>query len=137
MNPDQAVLCCMSFGSLISAGVCCLFGGPVFERYQGFRLIETAGPPIRSPSSSASFSLPNSTTVLSYFSSLVGWKYVHLTLSAACWVVWRVGMLVPILWALHSFSNSVRPWDLPLSCIPLWAGHLNVFFSGSSPFPSL
>jgi hypothetical protein len=35
--------------------VCCLVGGPLFERSQGSRLIETAGPPIESPSSSASF----------------------------------------------------------------------------------
>jgi hypothetical protein len=30
---------------LISAAVCYLAGGPVFERSQGSRLIETAGPP--------------------------------------------------------------------------------------------
>jgi hypothetical protein len=44
--------------SLISAGVFCLFGGPVFERSQWSRLIETAGPPIGLPFFSASFSLP-------------------------------------------------------------------------------
>jgi hypothetical protein len=43
---------------LISAGVCCLFGGPVFERSQGSRLIETSGSPTGSPFSSASFCLP-------------------------------------------------------------------------------
>jgi hypothetical protein len=37
--------------------VCCLFGGPVFERSKGSRLIETAGPPTGLPSSSASSSL--------------------------------------------------------------------------------
>jgi hypothetical protein len=37
--------------------VCFLFSGPVFERSWGFRLIETAGPPTGSPSSSTSFSL--------------------------------------------------------------------------------
>jgi hypothetical protein len=31
-------------GGLISAGVWCLFGGPVFERSRGSGLIETAGP---------------------------------------------------------------------------------------------
>jgi hypothetical protein len=56
-----------------------------------------------------------------YFCPLVGCKYLHLTLSAACWVFWRAVMLGPFLWALHSLSNSVRPWDLPLSWIPLWA----------------
>jgi hypothetical protein len=43
---------------LISAGVCCLFDGPVFERSQGSRLIKTVGPVTESPFSSASFSLP-------------------------------------------------------------------------------
>jgi hypothetical protein len=45
------------YGGLISAGICCLFGGPVFERSQGFLLIETAGPPTGLPFSSASFTL--------------------------------------------------------------------------------
>jgi hypothetical protein len=36
----------------ISAGVCCLVGGPVYERSYGggSRLIETAGPPTGLPS---------------------------------------------------------------------------------------
>jgi hypothetical protein len=45
MNTDQAVLCCMCVGDIISAGVCCLVGGPVFERSLGSRLIEIAGIP--------------------------------------------------------------------------------------------
>jgi hypothetical protein len=48
---------CICVGGLISAGVCCLVGGPVFERSQAFGLIETVGPPTGLPSSSASFSL--------------------------------------------------------------------------------
>jgi hypothetical protein len=43
-------------GGLISAGIWCLFCGPVFERSRGSGLFETAGPPTRSPSSSASSS---------------------------------------------------------------------------------
>jgi hypothetical protein len=35
----------------------------------------------------------------------------------------RAVMLGPFLWVLHTLRNSVRPWDLPLSWIPLWAGH--------------
>ena len=46
-------------------------------------------------------------------------------------------MIVLFLWVLHSFSNSVRPWGLPLSWIPLWACHWTLFSLGSSPFPSL
>jgi hypothetical protein len=46
-------------------------------------------------------------------------------------------MIDPILWVLHSLSNSVRSWDLPLSWIPLWACQWTFFSSGSSPFPSL
>jgi hypothetical protein len=47
----------MFVGGLISAGLYCLFGGPVFERSQGSRLIEIADPPSVLPLSSASFSL--------------------------------------------------------------------------------
>jgi hypothetical protein len=60
----------------------------------------------------------NSTTGFSCFCSLVGCKYVHLTLSAACWVFQREVTIDLFLWALHSLSNSVRPWDHP------WAGFL-------------
>ena len=46
----------MCWGPHISC-VCCLVGGPVFERSRGSRLIETVAPPTGSPSSSsASFS---------------------------------------------------------------------------------
>jgi hypothetical protein len=41
---------------LISAGICCLVGGPVSERSQGSRLTETAGSPTGLASSSASSS---------------------------------------------------------------------------------
>jgi hypothetical protein len=58
MNTDPEVLYCMSVEGLISAGVCCLFGGSMSERSQGSRLVETAGSPTESSFSSASFSLP-------------------------------------------------------------------------------
>ena len=45
MNTDPKVLYCMCVGDLISAGICSLFGGPVFERSQGSGLFKTAGPP--------------------------------------------------------------------------------------------
>jgi hypothetical protein len=57
MNTDPEVLFSMCIGGLISRGVCCLFGGPVFERSRGSRLIKTAGPPTMPPFS-GSFSLP-------------------------------------------------------------------------------
>ena len=38
---------------------------------------------------------------------------------------------------LHSLSNSVRPWGLPLSWIPLWACCWTFISPGSSPFPIL
>ena len=53
----RQVLCYVCVGGLISAGICSLFGGPVFERFQGSRLIETSGPPTGLPFSSVSFSL--------------------------------------------------------------------------------
>jgi hypothetical protein len=43
-RPSRPLLCVCVRG-LISAGVGCLFGGSVFERWQGSRLSETAGPP--------------------------------------------------------------------------------------------
>jgi hypothetical protein len=43
---------------LLLVGVCCLFGGPLFERSWESRLIETAGHPSGWPFSSASFILP-------------------------------------------------------------------------------
>ena len=77
---------------------------------------------------------PNSTTGVSCFCPLVGCKYLHLTLSAACWVFQRAVMIDPFLWELHSLSNSVRPWDLHLSWISLWACCTTFFLSGSLHF---
>jgi hypothetical protein len=57
MNTDLTVLYCMSVGRLISAGVCCLVGGPMFQSSQGFRLIKTAGPPTELPFSAFQISL--------------------------------------------------------------------------------
>jgi hypothetical protein len=54
-RPGNPLLMCVR--GLILAGVCCLFGGLVFERSQGSTLIETAGRPTGSHFSSASFSL--------------------------------------------------------------------------------
>jgi hypothetical protein len=64
---------------------------------------------------------PNSTTGVNSFCPLVGCKYLHLTLLTSCWVFWSTVMLGPFLWELNSISNIDRPWDLPLSWIPLWA----------------
>jgi hypothetical protein len=50
---------------------------------------------------------------------LVASKYLYLTLSAACWVFQRAVMIYHFLWVLHSLSNSVRPWGLPLNQIPV------------------
>ena len=122
MNADPTVLNCICVGGLISAGVCCLVGGPVFERSCEYRLIETAGSPTGSPSSSApsSFSLIQSQGSVSIFCSLGGCKYLHLTLSACCWVFRRVVMIGPFLWVLHSLSSSVRSWEVPSSWIPFF-----------------
>jgi hypothetical protein len=84
-----------------------------------------------------SFFQRNSSTGVNCFCPLVGWRYLYLTLSAACWIFWRAVMIGPILWVFHNLDSSVRPWGLPLRWIPLWACHSNFFSSGSSPFPSL
>jgi hypothetical protein len=47
------------------------------------------------------------------FCPLVGWKYLHLTHLAACWVFQRAVTIDPFLWTFHSPSNTVRPWGLP------------------------
>ena len=38
---------------------------------------------------------PNSTTEVSSFCPFVGCKYLHLTLSAACWVFWSAAIIGP------------------------------------------
>jgi hypothetical protein len=48
-------------------------------------------------------------------------KYLHLTLSDACWFFRRAVMIGPFLWVRHSLSNSVRPWCLLVSWIPFRA----------------
>jgi hypothetical protein len=80
---------------------------------------------------------PNSATGVSCFCPLVRCKYPRLTLSAACWVFWGTVMIGPFLWVFHSLSNSVSPWGLPLSWVPLWACHWTLLSSGFSPFQSL
>ena len=95
MNLDMEVLDSMCVGGLISAGICCLFGGPVFERYRGSRLIKTAGPPIGSP-----FFFQPSLIQQQVSTASVHWlgaKYLHPTLSAACWVFQRAVMIDPVL----------------------------------------
>jgi hypothetical protein len=42
-------------------------------------------------------------------------------------------MLGPFLWELHSLNNSIRPWGIPLSWIPIWTCYWNSFTSDSSP----
>jgi hypothetical protein len=77
---------------------------------------------------------PNLTTGISSFCSLAGCKYLHLTLSAACWVFRSVVMRRSVLWVHHSLSDSVRSWDLPWSWIPLWVCLWTFLSSGSSSF---
>jgi hypothetical protein len=101
-------LYCMCIGGLILACVCCLFGGPVLERSLGSRLgllvllQDRLSPQLLSAS-------PNSTTGLSCFCPLVGYKYQHLTLSAALWLFQRAVMLGPFF---ESFIASVIVWGL-------------------------
>jgi hypothetical protein len=72
MNTDLKDLYCMCVGRLILAGICCLFGGPVFERSQGSRLIETAGLPTGLHSSQSFSAFSNSTIVVRCFYPLFG-----------------------------------------------------------------
>ena len=85
---------------LISAGVCCLFGGPVFQRSQGSRLRLLVLRRDHLPPQLLS-AFPNSTTGVSCFCPLVECKYLHLTFPAACWVFRSAAMLGLFLWALR------------------------------------
>jgi hypothetical protein len=128
MNTDPAVLCCTCVGNLLSAGICCLVGGPVYERSQRSRLMRLLVLLQDLPPPQLLSAFPNSTAVVSSFCPLVGCKYLHLILSAACWVFQRTFMLGPFLWLLHSQRHSVRHWDLPLSWIPLLGLSLDLLF---------
>ena len=60
-----------------------------------------------------------------------------MTISAACWVFWKDLMICQSLWAPYSLSNSVRPWDHPLSRTPHFACCWTFFSSDSCTFLSL
>jgi hypothetical protein len=110
----------MCVGGLILTGECYLVGDPVSERSQASKIIETADPPTGLPSSSASSSF--SLIQLQGSSDSVHWLGANNCIWISCFrVFWRAVMIGPCLWAFHSLSNSVRPWDLPLSWILLWA----------------
>jgi hypothetical protein len=137
-EPRHTHIQCMCVGGLISAGICCLVGSPLFEISRGSRLSETAGSPTGSPSSSDSnnFSLiqPQGSAPSIYWlgTNMCIWLFQPL-----CWVFQRAVMIGTFLWVLYSLSNRVRPWGLPLSWIPLWACSWTFFSLDSSPFPSL
>ena len=86
MNTDLEVLYCISVGSLISAGVGCMFGGPVFERSQGSRLIETVAPPPTLPFFSAFLSLSQFNNKGQLLLS-VGWVQISASDSFCCLLV--------------------------------------------------
>ena len=70
---QQSSAVCVLGASYQLVYVCCLVGGPVLERSQGSRLIETTGPPTGLPSFSFFFQLfPTPTTGVSNFCPLVG-----------------------------------------------------------------
>jgi hypothetical protein len=86
----------MCVRSLISAGVCCLVGGSVFEISWGSRLSETAWASYRVTLLLSFFQLfPNSIIGISSFYPLVGGKFLHLTHSDAYYVFWRAVMIGP------------------------------------------
>jgi hypothetical protein len=104
---------CMTDGDLISTAVCCLFGGPVFGRSRGSRLrllvflLDRSFPQLLT-------SIPNSTRAVICFCQLIGCKYLHLTLSAACWVIQSAVMIGPF--CEHSIASVIMsglrtsPW---------------------------
>ena len=112
LRSDLAVLCCICVRSLISAGVCCLVGGSVSERSQESRSFYGVTLLL------SSFQLfPSSTAGVSSFCPLVGCKYLHLTLSTACWASQRAAMLGSCLQSHHSISKS-QALEPPLELDP-------------------
>ena len=82
MNTDPEVFYFICVGGLISADVCCLFGGPVSERSQGSRLIESTFPLTGSPFS-PSLGLPK----LNHRGQLllsIGWVQISAFESFSC-----------------------------------------------------
>ena len=109
-------------------------GSSVSKRSQGSKTVEFTCLPIGSPSSSSSLRL----TWLQPEGSLVS---LHWSGESIC--IWlfqllldplrqRTAMLGSCLYAQDSISNTIRPWSLPLSFIPIWASHWTSFHSGSS-----
>ena len=68
-------------------------GDSVFGISQGSRLVEIAGLPMGLPSSLASSSF----SLIPQLCPLDGYKYLHMTLSAACWASQRAAMLASCL----------------------------------------
>jgi hypothetical protein len=123
----------MCVRGLLSADICCLVSGSAYERSWGSRSVETIYYHGAALLLSFFQLFPDSTTGDPGFCPLVGCKYLHLTLSAACWASWRTAVLATWLQVQRSVSNSVRPWGLPLSWIPILACHWTSFPPGSSP----
>jgi hypothetical protein len=92
----------MYVGGLISAGIYWFSGKHWFERSWGSRL---TGSPFSSASSSFSLIQPQGLSASVHFTQPID----------------------PFLWVLYSLSNSVWPWDVPLSWIPLLACHWTFF----------
>jgi hypothetical protein len=77
-------------------------------------------------------SFPNTTRVVHSFCSLVGWKYLHLTFSAACWAFQRSVIIGPFfecsivseielalgasIWSGSHFGPFMRP-SFPRACL--------------------
>ena len=113
LKPDQAVLCCICIGGLISASICCLDSGSVTQKSTGSRSVGIVGLPTGSHSSSASSCFP----LIQPLGSLA---FVH------CLGTRRLlGISDGSHARLLSVSTpaSVRPRGLPLSWIPIWTCH--------------
>jgi hypothetical protein len=98
-EPDPAVLCCLCVRGLISVGVSCLASGSVFKRSRGGDQVQVSWDCCSSYRVTLLLSFfqlfPNSITGVISFCPLAGCKYLHLTLSAACWVFQSAVMVSP------------------------------------------
>jgi hypothetical protein len=116
MNIDLEVLFCMCVGDLISAGISCLFGGPVFERSQVSRLSKTAGPPVRSPFSSNSFSLSQFNNRGQLLLS-IGWVQISASDTFSCLLGLSEGSHDRSLFVTAFFGSDKTSPVNPPSCL--------------------
>ena len=139
LKQDKAILCCICIRGLISTSICCQADGLVSEKSQRSRSVETEV-----------FSLhhlpPQLFPALSQFNNKgswlpsIGWVLTYASDSFSCFLGLSEDSHTRLLSENTPYQNiciSIRPQDLPMSWISIWAYHWVFFLSCSSPILSL